>query len=151
MEGDPRLAYARDLVKQGCLVFAPDAIGFGERQKDHPHALYRSADQFFQAHPCGSVMAKMIYDVQRAIDLLEILPEVRAERVGCIGHSHGAYGTLFAMLFEPRIRAGVVSCELRKSSLRGSPMTWTAWMSSPRMVNTSTPASSRPVKQSTAV
>jgi hypothetical protein len=42
------------------------------------------------------------------------------------------------------------SWALRKLSLRGSPMTWTAWILPPRMVRTSTPVSVRPVNPSRA-
>lgn len=124
LNGDGCLAYGKQLAERGFAVLAPDAIGFGERARDHPHARYHSADQFFAAHPDGSVMAKMVYDVSRAVDLLEQLPGVDATRVGCIGHSHGAYGTLFAMLFEPRISAGVISCGFTTLRRDPTPERW---------------------------
>jgi dienelactone hydrolase len=124
IEGDAELAYGRELVERGFAVVAPDAIGFGERRKGHPDALYRSADEFFAAHPSGSVMGKMIFDVRRLVDLLEMLPEIDASRIGCIGHSHGGYGTLFAMLFEPRICAGVISCGLTMFESDPTPDRW---------------------------
>ena len=111
--------YARELAERGFVVLAPDAIAFGERQAGHRNSMYKSADQFFAAHPQGSVMAKMAYDSSRAVDLLERLPEVQARRIGCIGHSHGAYGTLFAMVVDERIAAGVMSCGI--SLLRDDP------------------------------
>src|SRR5690606_29652564 len=88
-------------------------------QSAHKHAHYRGADEFFTAHPEGSVMAKMAYDTSRALDLLTVLPGINANRIGCIGHSHGAYGTLFAMLADERIKAGVMSCGL--NALRHDP------------------------------
>jgi dienelactone hydrolase len=102
--------FGRELAQNGFVVFCPDAIAFGERMMDHQNAYYRSADQFFSAHPEGSVMGKMCFDVSRGIDLLETLPEVDASRIGCVGHSHGAYGTLFAMIADQRIRCGAMSC-----------------------------------------
>lgn len=124
LSGDPDLAYACELVERGFVVVAPDAIGFGERRADHPHARYRHADKFFAAHPTGSVMAKMVYDVSRLIDAMETLPEVDATRIGCIGHSHGGYGTLYAMVGEPRIRAGVVSCGITAFRTDPTPERW---------------------------
>jgi dienelactone hydrolase len=124
IEGSAELAYGRELVRRGFVVLAPDAIGFGERRRDHPNARYRSAEAFFAAHPNGSVMAKMNDDISRAVDLLERLPEADARRVGCIGHSHGAYGTLYAMLFEPRLRAGVVSCGVTAFRSDPTPQRW---------------------------
>ena len=38
---------------------------------------------------------RAIYDNMRAIDLLQSLPEVDAERIGCIGHSLGGHNTMF--------------------------------------------------------
>jgi dienelactone hydrolase len=102
--------YAAELAERGFAVLAPDQIAFGERQAAHRNARYRSADEFYAAHPDGSVMAKMAYDTARAVDLLRALPGVDGERIGCVGHSHGAYGTLFAMVADDRIRAGVASC-----------------------------------------
>ena len=51
-------------------------------------------------------MGKMIWDVSRVVDYLERLPEVDPRRIGSIGHSHGAYTTLFATALEPRHFAG---------------------------------------------
>ncbi|MFD2082519.1 Dienelactone hydrolase family protein [Actinopolymorpha cephalotaxi] len=116
--------YAAELAARGFVVLAPDAIAFGERQAGHANARYRSAAEFFAAHPDGSVMAKMAFDVSRAVDLLHLLPQADASRIGCIGHSHGAYGTLFAMLAEPRIAAGVVSCGLNLLRRDPSPHRW---------------------------
>ncbi|MET9018431.1 dienelactone hydrolase family protein [Actinopolymorpha sp. NPDC004070] len=116
--------YAAELAARGFVVLAPDAIAFGERQAGHANARYRSAEEFFTAHPDGSVMAKMAFDVSRAVDLLEVLPQVDARRIGCIGHSHGAYGTVFAMLAEPRIAAGVASCGLNLLRRDPSPHRW---------------------------
>jgi dienelactone hydrolase len=116
---DRGLQYGVHLVERGFIVFAPDAIAFGERSGGHQNAKYHSSDEFFAAHPEGSVMRKMQYDVSRAIDVLEQMPNVDADRIGCIGHSHGAYGTLFAMLGEDRIKAGVISCGF--SALRFDP------------------------------
>jgi dienelactone hydrolase len=111
--------YAQELAERGFVTLAPDAIAFGERQSGHRNSKYKSADQFFTEQPHGSVMAKMGFDAARAVDLLERLPGVNAKRFGCVGHSHGGYGTLFAMLADPRISAGVISCGV--SLLRDDP------------------------------
>ena len=118
------MEYARHLAERGCIVFAPDVIAFGERAAEHSNAKYRSADQFFAEHPNGSVMRKMIFDVQRAVDLLCTLPGVDSKKIGCIGHSHGGYGTLFAMLFDDRIKAGVISCGFNTLRDDPQPMRW---------------------------
>jgi dienelactone hydrolase len=111
--------YAREMAERGFTVLAPDAIAFGERQSGHRNSKYKSADEFFSTHPQGSVMGKMAFDTSRAVDLLQQLPETRARKIGCVGHSHGAYGTLFAMVADQRITAGVMSCGV--SLLRDDP------------------------------
>ena len=119
-EVDPGVYYARELAERGMAVLAPDAIAFGERQSAHRNSKYRSAEQFFAQQPHGSVMGKMAFDTSRAIDFLQRLPELGgAKKIGCVGHSHGAYGTLFAMVADPRINAGVMSCGV--SLLRDDP------------------------------
>lgn len=114
-------SYARELAEQGLTVFAPDAIGFGERQSAHRNAKYKTAWDFFDAHPDGSVMGKMAYDTSRALDTLETLG---FRRFGSIGHSHGAYGTLFAMLADDRIDCGIMSCGLNLLRDDPSPERW---------------------------
>jgi dienelactone hydrolase len=118
-EADASVYYAKELVDRGFVTLVPDAIAFGERQAAHRNSKYKSADQFFAAQPHGSVMGKMAFDTSRAIDFLKQLPDVNAKRIGCVGHSHGAYGTLFAMVADPRIDAGVMSCGV--SLLRDDP------------------------------
>jgi hypothetical protein len=55
-------------------------------------------------------MGKMVWDVSRCIDYIETLRQVDSGRIGCIGHSHGAYGTIFAAAFDPRIACAAASC-----------------------------------------
>jgi dienelactone hydrolase len=46
----------------------------------------------------------------RAIDLLQSLPEVDGERIGCIGHSLGGHNAMFTAAFDRRIKALVSNC-----------------------------------------
>ena len=124
VEGDPELAYARELAGRGYSVLAPDAIGFGERRRDRPGSHFHSAEEFFDRYPDGSVMAKMAWDTRRAVDLLRSLPGVDRGRIGCIGHSHGGYGTLFALLADDRLRAGVISCGMTPFRSDPTPERW---------------------------
>ena len=111
--------YAAEMASRGFVVLAPDAIAFGERQSGHRNTKYHNADEFFTAQPHGSVMGKMGFDAARAVDFLKQFPDLNAKKIGCVGHSHGGYGTLFAMLADPRIDAGVISCGV--SLLRDDP------------------------------
>ncbi len=42
--------------------------------------------------------------------MLQSLPEVDGERIGCIGHSLGGHNSLFLAAFEPRLKVVVTSC-----------------------------------------
>lgn len=109
IKGDPELAFALQLVRRGFVCIAPDAIGFGERVPPGSQP-YHDSISFYKRHPKWSFMGKMIWDVSRVVDYLETLDLVNPLQIGCIGHSHGAYGTLFAAAFEPRISAAIASC-----------------------------------------
>jgi oligo-alginate lyase len=109
IKGDPELAFAVELVKRGYVCLALDAIGFGERIPAGKQP-YHDSLAFYRRHPGWSFMGKMVWDVSRAVDFLQTLPMVDPNRIGSIGHSHGAYGTLFAVAFEPRLTAAVASC-----------------------------------------
>jgi dienelactone hydrolase len=109
MIGDPNMAFADELAKRGMLCIAPDAIGFGERIPEDGQP-YANALDFYRKHPHWSFFGKMSWDIARIIDYLETLPYVDPQRIGVIGHSHGAYGSIMATVFEPRIRLAVASC-----------------------------------------
>ena len=123
MKGDPELAFAVELVKRGYVCIAPDVIGFGERIPAGKQP-YHDSLAFYRKHPGWSFMGKMIWDVGRVIDYLETLPFVDPKRIGSIGHSHGAYGTLFATAFEPRISAAVASCGFTTFRSDPNPERW---------------------------
>jgi acetyl esterase/lipase len=92
------LRYAAHLAERGYVTLAPDYPSFGEYAYDFKHSPYRS----------GSM--KAVWNNLRAVDLLQSLPEVDPDRVGCIGHSLGGHNALFTAAFDPRIRAVVSNC-----------------------------------------
>lgn len=97
--GKPNLRYALHLAQRGYVTLAPDYPSFGDYAYDFP-----------PEHGYISGTMKAIYDNIRAVDLLCGLPEVDADRIGCIGHSLGGHNTMFTAAFEPRIKALVSSC-----------------------------------------
>ena len=94
----PTMHYALELAKRGYVTLSPDYPSFGEYEYD------------FDADNYASGSMKAIYDNTRAIDLLQSLPEVDPERIGCIGHSLGGHNSLFTAVFDPRVKAIVTSC-----------------------------------------
>ena len=123
IKGDPELAFAVELVKRGYVCIVPDVIGFGERIAPGKQP-YDNSLAFYRKHPGWSFMGKMIWDVGRVVDYLETLPFVEPKKIGSIGHSHGAYGTLFAAAFEPRIAAAVASCGFTTFRSDPNPERW---------------------------
>jgi dienelactone hydrolase len=100
----PTLHYAKELAKRGYVTLSPDYPSFGE-----------SKDYNFDADNYVSGTMKAIYDNTRAIDLLQSIPEVDPNRIGCIGHSLGGHNTLFTAAFDERIKAAVTSCGFTSS------------------------------------
>jgi dienelactone hydrolase len=95
---NPNLAYALHLAERGYVTLAPDYPNFGEYKFDPYKNGYQSATM------------KAIWNNMRAIDLLQSLPEVDGQRIGCIGHSLGGHNTMFTAAFDPRVKAIVSNC-----------------------------------------
>jgi dienelactone hydrolase len=101
------------LAREGYVVLCPDALCFGERQD--PTGKLKRVDyerfQFLRYVVAGKCLAwKNILDMKRGIDLLASRPEVRAERIGCYGHSMGSTHTWLVGPWEPRIKCLVGNC-----------------------------------------
>ncbi|HEV8608412.1 MAG TPA: alpha/beta fold hydrolase [Tepidisphaeraceae bacterium] len=92
------LHYALHLAQRGYVILAPDYPSFGEYKYDFKDPAYAS----------GSM--KAICDNIRAVDLLQSLPQVDGERLGCIGHSLGGHNAIFTAVFEPRLKVIVSNC-----------------------------------------
>jgi len=100
LSGRPNRNYAAELAARGHMVLAPDYPGFGECADD-PYQL-------------GFVSATMMGIVSHiaTVSVLSGLSEVKAARVGVIGHSLGGHNAIFLAVFDDRIGAVVCSCGL---------------------------------------
>ncbi|MDY0099707.1 MAG: alpha/beta fold hydrolase [Bacteroidales bacterium] len=96
--GSPNLDYASELARRGYVTLATDYPNFGEYSFNPYQNGYLSATM------------KGIWNHMAAIDLLQSLPEVDPERIGCIGHSLGGHNALFLAVFDQRVKAVVTSC-----------------------------------------
>jgi pimeloyl-ACP methyl ester carboxylesterase len=96
--GSPNLDYAWELAERGYVTIAPDYPNFG--------------DYIFDPYLNGYISATMkgIRNHMAAVDLLQSLPQVDPEHIGCIGHSLGGHNSLFVSAFDKRIKAVVTSC-----------------------------------------
>lgn len=105
-------AIAVELAKRGYIVFAPDAIGFGERRS--PNSDDDSSDLAYSFHQLAlrllrgeTLLKKVLWDIGRGIDYLETRTEVDSRFVGFIGIGYGGKMALWAAALEPRIKAAV--------------------------------------------
>jgi dienelactone hydrolase len=97
----PQLALALHLVRRGYVTLSPECY------------IMKGGDARLQARelarrrPGWTGLGKMTFDASRCVDYLETLVAVDRSRIGCFGHSLGAKEVLYAMAFEPRLKAGV--------------------------------------------
>lgn len=89
--------YTLELAERGYVTIAPDYTLLGENQTDPQSLGYASGTM------------KGIWSHIRALDLLESLPEVDPQRMGCIGLSLGGHNSLFVAAFDPRLKVVVTS------------------------------------------
>lgn len=101
-------AYALHLVRRGFITLSYDLLSANERKYEGLRDF--DTGPFYEKFPEWSIRGKDLWDLGRAVDLLETIPEANAERIGSIGHSQGGGITIHAMAIEPRITAGVASC-----------------------------------------
>jgi dienelactone hydrolase len=102
--GSDNLHYAHELAERGFVCLAPDYPSFGDYEFD-----FKKAPQGQDA-PYASGTMKAIWNNIRAVDLLESLPQVNPDRIGCIGHSLGGHNSLYTAVFDQRLKAVVSSC-----------------------------------------
>lgn len=107
VEGAPEKAFALDLARQGFVAFCPMCFLWHDRGE---RSYEEQTERFMQRHPGSTGMAKMLFDAQRGLDVLESLGDVDPNRIGIIGHSLGGKEVLYLAAFDSRVRA-VVSSE----------------------------------------
>ena len=122
--GSENLHYALELAKRGYVAIAPDYPSFGEYAFD-----FASQPQWIS----GSM--KAIWNNMRCVDLLQQLPQVDGQRIGCIGHSLGGHNTIFTSFFDDRISVAVTSCGFTRfhKYYRGNLKGWTSDRYMPRI------------------
>lgn len=113
------IAGGRDIavqaVRRGYAALAMEQRCFGERgdarAQDVRHVQGGCHHASMVALLLGRTMiGERVWDIARAIDLLETLPEIDAARIGCMGNSGGGTITYFASCYEPRLSAAMPSC-----------------------------------------
>ncbi len=113
------LAIALHLVERGFVTFSHDLISAGDRR--YPGLDAFDTAPFYEQFPQWSVRGKDLYDISRAIDVMQQMPEIDSQRIGSIGHSLGGGYTIYAMALDPRIKAGVSNCGIWPARMAKNP------------------------------
>jgi len=105
--------YGVQLVREGFIVFCPDARGMGERREPEHAGDPLAASCFLLAHmslPLGGTVAGMwAWDVSRLIDYVQARADCLGGPIGCVGLSGGGLQTLYSSALDERIAAAVIS------------------------------------------
>lgn len=111
--GDKSIAYGKELAKRGYIVFAPDAIGFEDRNWHKEKQEWWGIEYFelvTRLVQGKTLMAKVLHDLSCGIDYFSSRPEVNQEKIGFIGHSYGGRMAYWLPAFDKRIKAAVSNC-----------------------------------------
>jgi dienelactone hydrolase len=109
--------YGVQYVRQGFVVFCPDARGFGERrewplQGEGDDVVTSGSCEVLNhmAIPLGQTVTGMwAWDLMRLADYVETRTECDARRLGCAGLSGGGLQTLWFAALDERVQCAVVS------------------------------------------
>ncbi len=105
--------FAVQAARNGFVALALEQRCFGEREETEQEACWdnRCLDAVFHSLMLGrTVIGERVWDVMRAVDLLQEQPEVDPERIACLGNSGGGTIAFYAACLEPRIKVAVPSC-----------------------------------------
>jgi dienelactone hydrolase len=106
LEGPPETHWGLKLAQRGMVVICPRCFLWNETR---PANYKARVEEHKRRHPLSRGIAKMLFDAQRAVDLLVSLNEVDPHRIGAAGHSLGAKEVLYLAALDDRIRAAVSS------------------------------------------
>lgn len=122
-----RRAYGLHLAERGYATFSPDLLGAGERM--YPGRRSFDNQPFIDAHPHWSGTGKDLHDLQRALDVMQAMPEIDSQRIGSIGHSQGAGLTCYLAAVDSRVKVGVANCGAYPSRVQQNPfnLARTSW------------------------
>lgn len=104
VEGEPMRHTALTLAKAGFVVICPRCFLWQDVK-----SLQQAVAEHQARHPHTRGMHKMLYDAQRAVDLLVSQPDVDPRFLSTYGHSLGAKEALYLAAFDDRIQAAVAS------------------------------------------
>ena len=119
--------FAVQAVAQGYAALVLEQRGMGERlstksfimpentparaveEYNHVGCLYPAMSALLQGR---TLLGERVWEVSRAIDLIETIPELDSDRIACLGNSGGGTTTYYAACMDERIKIAVPSCSV---------------------------------------
>lgn len=123
-EGDEELVsggdrdFAKQIVGEGYAALVIEQRAFGERKSERqlastPDAACTCTHPAMAAMLMGrTLIGERIWDISRAIDILEKFPMVDTERIAIMGNSGGGTATYYAACMDERIKVVMPSCSV---------------------------------------
>lgn len=110
--------FALQIVEQGYAALVLEQRGFGERKSDKA-LLFQPDSQCTCTHPAmvallmgRTMIGERVWDISRAIDMLETFSELDMSRVAVMGNSGGGTAAYYAACMDERIQIAMPSCSV---------------------------------------
>ncbi len=104
------------LARMGMIAFSYDMIGYND-SRQFPHNWGGAREKLWGIHP----FAMQLWSSIRAVDMVEALPDVDPERIGCTGASGGGTQTFALTAVDERIKVAapvnMISCSMQGGCL----------------------------------
>src|SRR3989339_127391 len=109
----PHRAYGIELAQKGYAAFVPDQYPFGDycgpSCRDLHGTMRKHYESFYRKYPKWSIDGRRLWDMQRALDVIETMKFIDSKNIGAIGNSLGGRSVMYITAFDRRIKAAVSS------------------------------------------
>ena len=108
--------FALQIVQKGYAALCIEQRGFGERKCERDKFLWKNTTC---EHPAmvallmgRTLLRERAWDVSRAIDVMESIPEIDTDKIAMMGNSGGGTSTYYTACLEQRIKVVMPSCSV---------------------------------------
>ncbi|MBQ8357253.1 MAG: acetylxylan esterase [Clostridia bacterium] len=108
----PRGCFGLQAVKRGYMALCIEQRAMGERRVKSPTERKQGCNfQAFNAFMMGrTLIGERVWDVSRAINLMESFPQCDMDKIFITGNSGGGTASYYAACFDERIKVSIPSC-----------------------------------------
>ncbi len=111
--------FALQAVAEGYAALVMEQRCFGERKDGRPKEIHDPEQLCAHASSLAlmlgrTMIGERVWDVSRAIDVLEGFAEIDSEKIGLMGNSGGGTVTYYAACVEPRVKVAMPSCSIAR-------------------------------------